>query len=181
MNRKLLRIVAAGTTLLLGAASVRAGDDDLRLVPEFTATQAADWINSPPLKLGALEGRVLLIDFWTFDCVNCVRSIPWLKALGSRWSRLGLTIVGVHTPEFEHERIPANVAARTKALGVDWPVMLDADRAYWLAIGNRFWPAFYLVDKRGLIRAVLAGETHEGDANAKQVEALVAELIAEPG
>lgn len=171
--RALLLALALHMTLPAAAAEPSAA-------PEFTHRAAADWINSPPLTLAALRGQVVLVDFWTFACWNCYRSFPWLNALDARWHDRGLRVVGVHTPEFSHERVRDNVEAKVAEYGLRHPVMLDNDFSYWNAMGNRYWPAFYLLDKRGRIRAHYAGETHRGDAQARRIEADIETLLAEP-
>ncbi len=111
-------------------------------VPEFTHQAPADWINSPPLKLANLRGQVVLIDFWTFECWNCYRSFPWLRSVEERYHRQDLQVVGVHTPEFEHERVRSSIVNKAKEFGLHHPIMLDNDFSYWRALGNRYWPAF---------------------------------------
>jgi len=150
-----------------------------RPAPPFTQTQAAGWLNSPPLTWEALRGKVTLVEFWTFACWNCYRSIPWLQTLEPRFRGRGLRIVSIHTPEFAHERVRANVDAKLGELGVRFPVMLDNDYAYWNAMDNRYWPAFYLVDGQGRVRASFAGETHVGDRNAAAIEAAIESLLIE--
>jgi thiol-disulfide isomerase/thioredoxin len=148
-------------------------------LPEFTQQAPAAWLNSAPLKVADLAGSVVLIDFWTFDCVNCYRSIPWLKDLEQRLGAKGLRVIGIHTPELPQERVPANVAAKVRQFAISHPVMLDADFRYWYALSNEYWPAFYLVDKKGRMRALYVGEIHAGDAQALRIEADIAKLLAE--
>lgn len=131
------------------------------------------------MRLEQLRGHVTLIDFWTFDCWNCYRSFPWLKALESKYQAQGLRVVGIHTPEFAHERVRDNVAAKVKEFGLHHPVMMDNDFAYWKAMGNRYWPAFYLLDKRGVVQAVYIGETHADSQQARKIEANIQTLLAE--
>ncbi|GAB4355950.1 MAG: hypothetical protein Kow006_22750 [Gammaproteobacteria bacterium] len=137
------------------------------------------WINSPPLQWSSLRGKVVLIDFWTFGCWNCYRSFPWLKALEQRYPGGDFRVIGIHTPEFEHEKEFARVLAKTREFGLEHPVMLDNDYAYWNAVGNRYWPTFYLVDKKGRVRAYFIGETHEGDPQAEAIEEQLVRLLAE--
>lgn len=148
--------------------------------PEFTHTGAAEWINSEPLRLRDLRGHVVLLDFWTFDCWNCYRSFPWLKAVEARYRERDLVVIGVHTPELAHERVRASVVAKVAEFGLHHPVMIDNDFSYWNAMGNRYWPAFYLIDKQGHVRGRFIGETHPGDRRARRVEALIEELLGEP-
>lgn len=150
-----------------------------RPAPEFTHAGAEAWLNSPPLTLAALRGRVVLIDFWTFDCWNCYRSFPWLKALEQRYAARGLRVVGVHAPEFEHERDTAALRGKIADFGLSHPVMIDNDFSYWRALENQYWPAYYLIDVRGRLRHVFVGETHEGDARAQQIERALQSLLDE--
>ncbi|MGR8919125.1 MAG: redoxin family protein [Gammaproteobacteria bacterium] len=148
-------------------------------LPEFTQTSPEAWINSPPLTRGALAGRVLLIDFWAFECWNCYRSFPWLKWLEAHFADRDFSVVGIHSPEFERERNIAAVRAKVEQFGLEHPVMVDNDFAYWNAMGNRYWPAYYLVDKAGTVRHVFVGETHAGSAQARRIRHAIAALLAE--
>src|SRR5438034_3501087 len=122
-------------------------------VHEITA-----WINSPPLNLRALRGKVVLVDFWTYSCINCLRTLPYLKAWDERYRSKGLVILGVHSPEFAFEHDLGNVKAAVHRLGVRYPVALDNKFGTWSAYGNEYWPADYLVDQAGHIRDVHFGE-----------------------
>ncbi|GAC1344956.1 MAG: hypothetical protein NVSMB29_18940 [Candidatus Dormibacteria bacterium] len=124
--------------------------------PELTGLDG--WINSPPLSLASLRGKVVLIDFWTFSCVNCVRTLPHLEADDRRYRDQGLVIIGVHSPEFDFEKKRANVADATKRLQVEYPVALDSHLNTWNAYGNQYWPAEYLIDREGRVAAVHVGE-----------------------
>src|SRR3954467_819336 len=119
--------------------------------PEFTHTASTEWINSAPLKLSSLRGSVVLIEFWAFDCSNCRNTLPWLEAVHAEYGARGLKIVSVHTPELKQEYVPSNVRKVVKELGITYPVMLDTDYSYWSALNNRYWPAFYLVDRKGKV------------------------------
>ena len=169
----------AVTTLALGAIPVGKGNHAGEAAPEFTHQAAEDWINSAPLSLESLRGQVVLIDFWTFDCRNCYRSFPWLNEVHARLARNGLQVIGVHSPEFLHEHEPVRVAAKVREFKLDHPVMIDNDFSYWKALGNQYWPAFYLVDKRGQLRYRFAGETHRGDSRAREIELRIGELLGE--
>lgn len=173
--------VALLSLLPMAAGADETDPDEARPAPEFTSVKPGDWLNSPPLRMRELAGKVVLLEFWTYGCGNCQRSIPWLLGLERRLAGRDFRIVGVHTPEFPHERPREQVAARAKAFGIGFPVLLDNDWAYWRAIGNHFWPTFYLVDKRGFVRATLAGETVAGDFNARTVEDFIEDLLEEPG
>jgi thiol-disulfide isomerase/thioredoxin len=147
--------------------------------PEFTHPEPNEWINTAPLKMAELRGRVVLIDFWTFGCWNCYRSFPWLNDLEHRLADRPLTIVGVHSPEFEHERDRAKVEAKTAEFELAHAIMIDNDFSYWRAMKNRYWPAFYVVDKKGIIRGAYVGETHIGDQQARRIEAQLEQLLDE--
>ena len=184
IKQQLLATLAGGTALLaaclvISMPTVHAAASGP--VPEFNHTDEASWLNSKPITLASLKGQVVLIDFWTFECWNCYRSFPWLNAVYDENHPKGLAIVGVHTPEFDAEKVRGSIQKKIIEFGVKNPVMIDNDHAYWNALGNQYWPAFYLLDKKGQLRAVYAGETHAGDRQAKAVEAKIAELLAEPG
>ncbi|GGK85528.1 redoxin family protein [Amphritea balenae] len=147
--------------------------------PNFTQTDAASWINSPPLSLKALRGKVVMLDFWTFDCWNCYRSFPWMNKLEQALADEPFTVIGIHTPEFKHERVRANVETKVKQFNLHHPVMMDNEFLYWQAMGNKYWPTFYLLDKQGQVRSVYIGETHSGTKQAKAIEADIRELLNE--
>ena len=118
----------------------------------------SDWINTPGLEAADLRGKVVLVDFWTYSCINCLRTLPYLKSWDERYRAKGLVIVGVHTPEFAFEHDLGNVRAAVKRLGIHYPVALDNDFATWNAYRNQYWPADYLVDQSGHVRDVHFGE-----------------------
>ena len=151
---------------------------EIAQAPEFTYHTEDAWINSKPLKLEDLKGKVILLDFWTFECWNCYRSFPWLNALEKKFEGQDFQVIGVHSPEFEHEHDRKQVEAKIKAFGLHHPVMMDNDFSYWKALNNRYWPAFYLIDKQGVIQGRYVGETHEGDGNATAIELKIKQLLA---
>lgn len=153
--------------------------EQARPAPEFTHTEPTDWLNSEPLTLKDLRGKVVLLDVWTFACWNCYRSFPWLHQLEAKYQDQGLQVIGVHSPEYEHERDRAQLMAKIKQFKLTHPQMIDNDFSYWKALGNRYWPAFYLIDKQGQIRARYVGETHIGDRRALAIEKTVSALLAE--
>ena len=182
MKRLALYAPVAVLTLLLYPALRPASGGPLEEpvpAPEFSHHREESWLNSAPLKIADLAGKVVLLDFWTFDCWNCYRSFPWLRALESRLEPKGLQVIGVHSPEFEHEKVRDNVVRKIAEFGLKHPVMIDNDFSYWRTMGNRYWPAFYIIDKRGRVRAVFAGETHQGDRQAEAIEDLLLQLLSE--
>jgi cytochrome c biogenesis protein CcdA/thiol-disulfide isomerase/thioredoxin len=142
--------------------------------PAITGTQ--DWFNSPPLKLSQLRGKVVLIDFWTYSCINCLRTLPHLEAWYATYHLKGLVIIGVHTPEFAFEHVASNVKTAVKQLGIDYPVVQDNNYATWDAYGNQYWPAEYLIDKNGHIR-----HTNFGEGEYGQTEQLIRQLLGAKG
>jgi thiol-disulfide isomerase/thioredoxin len=173
----LFAVIASG----LLALSTTASAEPLQNMPtpEFTQTTPDAWINGPPQRIADFRGKVILLDVWTFGCWNCYRSFPWLNDLEARLAPEGLAVIGVHSPEFDHERERAAVAAKVQEFGLEHPVMLDNDFRYWKALDNRAWPAFYLIDKQGRLRHRFYGETHAGDARARRIERAVLELLRE--
>ncbi len=143
--------------------------------PEFT--KIADWLNTPgdkPLTIAGLRGKVVLVDFWTYSCINCLRTLPHLRAWYAEYHPLGLQIVGVHTPEFAFEHVLGNVRAATHDLHVTWPIALDNNYGTWNAYSNQYWPAEYLIDRNGNVRHVHFGEGDYGGSE-QQIRALLAE------
>jgi thiol-disulfide isomerase/thioredoxin len=173
-------LVSALAASVILSASAIAEDIDAVPAPEFTQADADDWLNSPPLKLTELRGQVLMLHVWAFECWNCYRSFPWQNDVEARYAPKGLRVIGVHAPEFDHEKDAERVRAKMQEFKLDHPMMLDNDFHYWRALGNRYWPAYYLIDKQGLIRATYVGETHAGDTRAMAIEKKLQELLAEP-
>jgi cytochrome c biogenesis protein CcdA/thiol-disulfide isomerase/thioredoxin len=153
------------------------GLPDYGPAPEFVGNQR--WFNTPgglPLTMRGLRGRVVLIDFWTYSCINCLRTLPYLEAWDRRYRRDGLTIVGVHSPEFPFEKDAGNVEEAIERNGIRYPVAQDNDLATWTAYGNQFWPAEYFVDSRGQVRFA-----HFGEGSYGEKEEVIRELLAEAG
>jgi cytochrome c biogenesis protein CcdA/thiol-disulfide isomerase/thioredoxin len=145
--------------------------------PNFTDTE--DWFNTPgnrPLTLTSLHGRVVLVDFWTYTCINCIRTLPYLKAWDTTYRGQGLTIVGVETPEFSFERDASNVSDAIDQFGIHYPVVQDNEMGTWNAYGNQYWPADYLIDAKGNVRYATFGE---GDYD--KTETAIRALLAEAG
>lgn len=140
--------------------------------PELPGTGA--WLNSPPLKLVELRGKAVLIDFWTWDCVNCLRSVPVIERLHERYAAQGLVVIGVHTPEFAHERPLDSVRAAVRRLGLRYPVVQDNDYRIWQSFNNRYWPAAWLIDKEGRIVY-----RHEGEGGEAELAAAIEKVLAQ--
>ena len=134
------------------------------------------WFNSPPLTTTQLKGKVVVIDFWTYSCINCLRSLPYIKAWDEKYRKDGLVVIGVHAPEFAFEREPANVARAIKDLGVRYPVALDNQYRLWSALHNNYWPAHYFVDAQGRVRY-----HHFGEGDYEGSERVIRQLLAEAG
>jgi thiol-disulfide isomerase/thioredoxin len=146
--------------------------------PEFTHAQASDWVNSDPLTLAALKGKVVLVEFWAFDCVNCLNSRAWIESLLRDKGPQGLVVVSVHTPELAEEKSPSNVRKAVERLKIHNPVMIDGDASYWRALHAQYWPTFYLIGRDGLLYGNAPGEMHVGDQRAKGVEVALDQLLA---
>jgi cytochrome c biogenesis protein CcdA/thiol-disulfide isomerase/thioredoxin len=150
---------------------------DLGTAPGFTGISA--WLNTPgdrALSLASLRGKVVLVDFWTYSCINCIRTLPHLRAWYAAYHRDGLEIVGVHTPEFAFEHVLGNVRTATRDLHVTWPVALDNAYGTWSAYSNEYWPAEYLIDKTGQVRHYTFGE-----GSYDETEQAIRSLLAETG
>jgi cytochrome c biogenesis protein CcdA/thiol-disulfide isomerase/thioredoxin len=137
---------------------------------------AVDWLNSPPLRAEALRGHVVLIDFWTYSCINCLRALPYVEAWARKYRDQGLIVIGVHAPEFALERSVDNVRAAVKRLGIDFPVAIDNDYAIWRGFHNEYWPAHYFIDTNGNIR-----HHHFGEGNYDESELVIQELLRATG
>ncbi len=155
-------------SLLPGAASPD------RRAPEFTGLDG--WLNSEPFTLADKQGQVVLVDFWTYTCVNCVRTLPYIKEWHDKYADKGLVILGVHAPEFEFEKIPENVAMARDDHGLEYPIAQDNDLQTWRAFENQYWPAKYLIDKDRAIRY-----THFGEGAYVETEEQIRDLLSEAG
>jgi cytochrome c biogenesis protein CcdA/thiol-disulfide isomerase/thioredoxin len=190
----LQRAVPGYSTALQGSASVRKQLNDLTGVPQTSVTSCypdatrlvncgpapsftgiTSWLNTPggqPLSLAGLRGKVVLVDFWTYSCINCQRTLPYVEAWYRQYARDGFVVVGVHTPEFAFEHVVANVRAQAAALGVRYPVAVDDGYATWNAYSNQYWPAEYLIDTQGDIRHI-----HFGEGDYTTTEQLIRQLL----
>ncbi|ANF89306.1 Cytochrome C biogenesis protein (plasmid) [Pseudomonas antarctica] len=135
---------------------------------------AVEWLNSPTLSRESLKGKVVLVEFWTFDCINCQNSLPYVKAWAKKYEQDGLVVIGVHTPEYGFERIIENVKAQVKKLGITYPVAIDNNYTIWRNFDNQYWPAHYFIDINGQIRHV-----HLGEGSYKAQENVIQQLLKE--
>ena len=143
--------------------------------PEFAQVDGyINTYNNSPLTLSSLKGKVVLVDFWTYSCINCIRTIPYINDWNQKYADKGLVIVGVHSPEFEFEKNYDNVKAAVQRLGITYPVILDSDHGTWNAYGNQYWPRHYLIDNQGYIR-----DNHIGEGGYDQTEKAIQSLLAE--
>src|SRR5450759_5354615 len=142
--------------------------------PDFTGID--HWLNSQPLTMAGLRGKVVLVDFWTYSCINCIRTLPYIESWYQKYAADGLVIVGVHTPEFAFEHDTSNVQGAIARFGITYPVAQDNEYGTWTAFGNNYWPADYLIDANGHVRA-----THDGEGDYNTTEAEIRSLLAEAG
>jgi len=172
-NRRKLGVVAHSLLVglfLLGAGLAARADapdaapnpdapkpDDVRIKAP-ALPEGVRWINSPPLTMEQLRGKVVLVDFWEYTCINCIRTLPYLTSWNDKYRDKGLVILGVHAPEFQFAKKPANVEKAAHDFGLTYPLIVDSDHAVWDAYGNRFWPAKYLIDAEGYVRYYHFGE-----------------------
>jgi cytochrome c biogenesis protein CcdA/thiol-disulfide isomerase/thioredoxin len=166
--------VRGGGEALKAKPTIGGGLPDYGVAPALHADGA--WINSKPLTLAQLRGKVVLIDFWTYSCINCLRTLPHLKAWDATYRSKGLVIIGVHTPEFAFEHVTSNVRSAVQRLGIRYPVMQDNRYKTWDNYANQYWPAEYLIDRSGHVR-----HTHFGEGEYPHTEALIRQLLAVSG
>ena len=146
---------------------------DYGKAPEFVGIES--WLNSDPLTMESLKGKVVLVDFWTYSCINCLRTLPHVKEWAARYKDQGLVVIGMHTPEFAYERVRANLETAMKRFGVTYPVAQDNRYATWKAYDNAYWPSVYLIDRRGHIML-----KHVGEGAYAETEAAIRTLLAQP-
>jgi cytochrome c biogenesis protein CcdA/thiol-disulfide isomerase/thioredoxin len=144
------------------------------LVPSLDG--AVQWLNSPALSMKSLKGKVVLVDFWTYSCINCIRAIPYVKAWAEKYKDQGLVVIGVHAPEFAFEKKVSNVEKAVNDLGISYPVAIDNDYAIWRAFDNQYWPAHYFIDAEGRVR-----HHHFGEGEYDQSEKVIQQLLSEAG
>jgi thiol-disulfide isomerase/thioredoxin len=171
--RSTLKAILAAAILSATAAHAAPLAKEVQ-APEFSGIEK--WLNTEPLTMQQLRGKVVLVDFWTFDCINCINTLPHVKSWHDKYKDQGLVIVGVHTPEFPFERSTDNVKAALKRFDIRYPVAQDNRYATWSAYNNQYWPATYLIDKKGQIVY-----THFGEGKYQETEATIRTLLAQPG
>ena len=160
---------------LLGlAAALDAPAQDSAVLQRMSG--ATGWLNSPPLSAAELRGKVVLVDFWTYTCINWIRTLPYVRAWAEKYRDQGLVVIGAHTPEFEFEKNIDNVRRAVSDMRVAYPVALDSDYAVWRAFGNSAWPAVYLIDAQGRVRY-----RHLGEGEYDRTERMIQQLLAEAG
>ncbi|PNG38913.1 cytochrome C biogenesis protein [Pseudomonas asplenii] len=135
---------------------------------------AVQWLNSPELNAESLRGKVVLVDFWTYDCINCQHTLPYVKDWAKKYEKDGLVVIGVHTPEYGYERIIDNVKDQVKKLGITYPVAIDNNYAIWRNFDNQYWPAHYLIDAKGQVRY-----SHFGEGRYEAQEQMIQQLLQE--
>ena len=167
----LIAVAATGIAITTSSAPAIAASRS-SAAPEFTGIDK--WLNSPPLTLQQLRGKVVLVDFWTYTCPNCINTLPYVKSWNQKYKDQGLTVIGVHTPEYAFERETENVQKAIAHFGITYPVAQDNRYATWGAYNNQYWPAVYLIDKKGQVVY-----SHFGEGDYAQTEAKIQELLAE--
>ncbi len=169
----------SGASVQTSAAMMAANDTQSRLPVEGqlpSLNGAVQWLNSAPLTAEQLKGKVVLVDFWTYSCINCLRTLPYVKAWADKYRDQGLVVIGVHAPEFAFERDVKNVTKAMKDLGIDYPVAIDNDYKLWRAFDNQYWPAHYFADAKGQIRY-----HHFGEGAYDESERVIQDLLREAG
>ncbi|HYS07774.1 MAG TPA: thioredoxin family protein [Myxococcales bacterium] len=167
-------LFAAVLALAIGAAFHSEGKTQRVGFPSLAG--ATEWLNSPPLTPAGLRGKVVLVDFWTFTCINWLRTLPYVRAWAAKYKDQGLVVIGVHTPEFSIERDAGDVRRMAKQFGVEFPIALDPEYAVWRAFDNEYWPALYLIDAQGQVR-----HRQFGEGGYEQSEQVIQKLLAEAG
>lgn len=169
--------LAGGGMLIASAKAETPFRSDLPVESQAPSLDGAvAWLNSPPLTTEQLRGKVVLVDFWTYSCINCIRTTPYVRAWADRYKDQGLVVIGVHAPEFAFEKKLGNVRQAVKDFGISYPVAIDNDYRIWRAFQNSYWPAFYLIDARGQIRY-----HNFGEGNYRQTEQAIQDLLREAG
>ncbi len=169
-------IAAAQLGMVRGAKAQSSEAVQLPIESELPRASATEWLNSKPLTAADLRGKVILVDFWTYSCINWRRSLPYVRAWAGKYKNQGLVVIGVHTPEFEFEKDVDNVRQAAKEMKIDYPIAIDNDRAIWRGFKNDYWPALYFVDAQGRIR-----HHYLGEGEYENSERIIQQLLAEAG
>jgi len=148
-------------------------------LPEFTEENPDKWINTEPLSVKELKCNVLLVDIWTFACWNCYRSFPWMNQLEANLKDKPFKVIGIHTPEFDYEKVRTSVEKKAKEFRLNHPIMMDNEFKYWKKLNNQYWPTYYLVDKNGIVQYKFIGETHANTRKSARIEAAIQTLLSE--
>ncbi len=177
MNRPAMKADGGGAQAMMMKGPAAGTKDDLPVeAPTPSFDGATQWFNSAPLTAASLKGKVVLVDFWTYSCINCLRAIPYVRAWARKYRDKGLVVIGVHAPEFAFEKSPANVEKAIADLKIDYPVAADNDYTIWRAFNNQFWPAHYFIDANGQIR-----HHHFGEGDYEESERVLQKLLTEAG
>jgi thiol-disulfide isomerase/thioredoxin len=168
------RVSGLRSSVLNPAKAEGASGSEDYAAPDFGGISR--WINSSPVSIANLRGKVVLIDFWTYSCINCIRTLPFLKAFYATYHPFGLEMVGVHSPEFDFEKVESNVRAAVKDHGIIWPVAMDNRMDTWNAYENHYWPHVYLIDRTGRVRFDFIGEGQD-----EAIDDAIRKLLAQPG
>jgi thiol-disulfide isomerase/thioredoxin len=173
---KVALVAATCSSVIAGQAEVIAEEPPsiVGSSPLYGLSGATGWINSKPLTAKELKGKVVLVDFWTYSCINCLRSLPYIRAWWDKYKDSGLVVIGVHTPEFDFEKQLPNVEKAVQKFGITYPVALDSNQTIWNAFHNEFWPAHYFIDAKGRVRF-----EHFGEGNYDQSERWIQQLLEE--
>src|SRR5689334_17135264 len=162
------------TTLIFGVTVIASKAGDGGAMPDLNG--AVGWLNSRPLNSKALRGKVVLVDFWTYSCINSLRELPYVKAWAAKYKDAGLVVIGVHAPEFGFEKDPENVKDAVSDLKVLYPIPIDSSHSIWRAFGNEYWPADYFIDAKGRVRY-----HHYGEGEYVKSERIIQTLLKENG
>jgi thiol-disulfide isomerase/thioredoxin len=177
-----LALAAVSSWGVAAAQTVTATEEPASIVgssPLYSLAGATGWINSAPLTGKGLKGKVVLVDFWDYSCINCIRAIPYISAWADKYRNDGLVVIGVHTPEFDIEKQMANVQRAVTKFRIDYPVALDNNQAIWNAFHNEYWPAHYFIDAKGRVRYEHFGEGNY-DESERWIQKLLKEANAKP-
>src|SRR4051812_11891933 len=164
----------AASALICGAVAIGSGTADEGRMPDFDG--AVGWLNSTPLSNKALRGKVVLVNFWTYSCINSLRELPYMKAWAAKYKDAGLVVIGVHAPEFGFEKDRTNVKNAVIDLNIPYPIPIDSNHAIWEAFRNQYWPADYFMDAKGRIRY-----HHFGEGEYEKSERVIQALLKENG